>query len=58
MARGIASVVAGLVAWTVVATAANLLLRFAWPGYAATEIPMTFTLGMLLGATSKAKAVL
>ena len=47
MARGIASVLAGLVAWIVVATAANLVLRIAWPGYAAAEIPMTFTLGML-----------
>jgi hypothetical protein len=47
MVRGIASVVAGLCAWTIVATAANLLLRFAWPGYAAVEPAMSFTLGML-----------
>ena len=48
MARAIASVLAGLAAWTVVATAANLVLRFAWPGYVAAEVPMTFTLGMLV----------
>ena len=48
MVRGIASVVAGLCAWTVVATAANLLLRLAWPGYVAAEPSMTFTLGMLV----------
>jgi hypothetical protein len=48
MARGVASVLAGLAAWIVVATAANLLLRFAWPGYAGAEISMMFTLGMLV----------
>ena len=47
MARGIASVLAGLVAWIVVATLVNLLLRLAWPGYAAAEPTMSFTLGML-----------
>jgi hypothetical protein len=46
MARSIASVVAGLAAWTVAATVVNLLLRFGWAGYAAAEPAMTFTLGM------------
>ena len=57
MARGIAGVVVGLVAWILVATVLNLLLRIAWPGYADAESPMTFTLAMLaarllLGAIS------
>jgi len=35
-----------LAAWIVAATLVNLLWRFAWPGYAAAEPAMTFTLGM------------
>jgi len=46
--RGIAGVAAGLVAWIVVATAANVALRVAMPGYADAETPMTFTLEMML----------
>ena len=57
MTRGIAGVAAGLVAWMLVATLGNLVLRFAWPGYADVEKEMMFTPGMLaarllLGALS------
>lgn len=48
MTRVIAGVAGGLVAWMLVATLGNLLLRFAWPGYADVEKEMTFTLGMLV----------
>jgi hypothetical protein len=48
MTRGIAGVAAGLVAWMLVATLGNLVLRFAWPGYADVEKEMMFTLGMLI----------
>ena len=47
MTRGIAGIAGGLVAWFIVATAVNFLLRVSWPDYAAAEKPMTFTLGML-----------
>ena len=46
MKRGIASVLAGLVAWICVATAVNFALRVSWPAYAAVEKLMAFTLGM------------
>ena len=46
MKRGIASVLAGLVAWFVVATIINFALRMSWADYALAEKPMTFTLGM------------
>ena len=49
MRRKIAGVVCGLVAWIVVATILNWLMRLGWPGYAEAEAPMTFTLPMLLG---------
>jgi hypothetical protein len=57
MIRTIAGIVAGLVAWIIVATIGNLMLRVAWPGYAEAEISMMFTLAMmvarlLLGALS------
>jgi hypothetical protein len=59
--RAIAGVAAGLVAWIVVATAANAVLRVAMPGYADAETPMTFTLEMMfarlfLGAVSSVLA--
>jgi hypothetical protein len=55
--RSIAGVAAGVVAWLLVATAGNLVLRLTWPAYAAVEKAMTFTLAMLsarlvLGAVS------
>ena len=57
MIKMIAGIVAGLVAWIIVATIGNLMLRVAWPGYAEAEISMMFTLAMmvarlLLGALS------
>jgi len=47
MARGIAGVAGGLVAWMVVATLINLALRYGWPAYAEVEKEMTFTLAMM-----------
>ena len=57
MIKMIAGIVAGLIAWTIVATIGNLVFRVAWPGYAEAEISMMFTLAMmvarlLLGALS------
>jgi len=57
MTKMIAGIVAGLIAWTIVATIGNLMFRVAWPGYAEAEISMMFTLAMmvarlLLGALS------
>jgi hypothetical protein len=49
MVKGIAGVAGGLVVWMLVATLGNLVLRFAWPGYADVEKAMTFTVGMLIG---------
>lgn len=43
MLRRILSVIAGLVAWMLIATAGNLVLRSAWPDYAAVEPTMAFT---------------
>jgi uncharacterized membrane protein (Fun14 family) len=48
MKREIAGVLVGLVAWFVVATAVNLVLRISWPDYAAAEKPMTFDFAMML----------
>jgi len=61
VARGIAGVVAGLVAWLVVATLANLLVRVAWPAYAEVEKAMTFSVAMMavrlvVGAVSSLSA--
>ena len=47
MARNLLGVVAGLVAWMVVATLVNLALRMLWADYAAVEKALTFTLPML-----------
>jgi hypothetical protein len=46
MVRSIAAIAAGLVAWFVIATLGNFLLRAAMPGYAAVEVALDFTLGM------------
>jgi uncharacterized membrane protein YoaK (UPF0700 family) len=46
--RSLAGIAAGLVAWTVVATLGNLLVRVALPGYADVEAAMNFTLAMLI----------
>lgn len=47
MVKGIAGVVAGLLVWFVIATAANLLVRVAWPAYAEVEKAMTFGAAMM-----------
>jgi hypothetical protein len=46
MARIIAGIVGGLVAWFVVATVLNFPLRWWWSGYAEAEPTMTFALPM------------
>ena len=52
MGRMIAAVVAGLVAWIVIATVLNWLMRMGWPGYAQLESSMTFTPAMMLARLS------
>ena len=57
MLRAVAGVAGGLIAWVIVATISNLVLRVVWPAYAAVEAAMNFTLAMLflrlaLGALS------
>jgi hypothetical protein len=57
MLRAVAGVAGGLIAWAIVATVGNLVLRAVWPAYAAVEAAMNFTLAMLflrlaLGALS------
>jgi len=47
MIRGLAGVVAGIVAWFVVATAGNLVLRAGWASYAEVEKAMQFTPSMM-----------
>jgi hypothetical protein len=47
MLRKIGAVVAALIAWGVVVTILNLGLRYGFPGYAAVEKAMTFTLDMM-----------
>lgn len=49
MAKGLVAVVLAFVAWMVVATLANMVLRVAIPGYAAVEASMAFTLAMQVG---------
>lgn len=46
MRRTIVSVIAGLIAWTVIVTAIDIGLRFWLPGYRQAEPAMVFTLGM------------
>ena len=55
--RAVAGVAGGLIAWVIVATIGNLVMRVFWPAYAAVEAAMNFTLAMLflrlaLGALS------
>jgi hypothetical protein len=47
MMRSVAGIALGLVAWFVVATVGNLLLRTGFPGYAEVEGAMDFTAAML-----------
>src|SRR5205814_6756529 len=46
--RSVLAVIAAIVAWMVIATAVNLALRAAWPGYHEAELTMQFTLAMML----------
>ena len=48
MIRIIAGIVCGIVAWFIVATIGNLVIRLSWPDYVAVETSMAFTLPMLL----------
>lgn len=61
MKRSILAFIGGLVAWAVMASVLDRLLRLGLPGYAAAEPAFTFTLGMLwarqvLGAVSSLTA--
>jgi hypothetical protein len=47
MPRLIGGVIAGVVAWTVLATILNLALRHGWADYAAVEKAMAFTVPMM-----------
>jgi hypothetical protein len=49
MWRTLASIIAGLIAWTVIVTLLNFLLRAALPGYHAAEATLQFTLAMKIG---------
>ena len=48
MLRAIGGIAGGLFAWVLVATIGNRVLRATWPGYAAVEVALNFTLAMLL----------
>ena len=48
MLRAFFAVLTGLFIWIVAATAFNLLLRVALPGYASAEPSLDFTLGMMI----------
>ncbi len=48
MKRSIAAFFAGMIAWILVVSLLNRLLRLGIEGYAASEPAMTFTLGMML----------
>jgi hypothetical protein len=52
--RAITSIVAGLVAWAVVATVLNFALRAAIPGYHAAEATLQFTMAMKIGRLTEA----
>jgi hypothetical protein len=54
MWRTVASILIGLVAWTVVATILNFGLRAARPGYHAAEATLQFTMAMKIGRLSLA----
>jgi hypothetical protein len=58
MVRTVLSVIAGIVAWGIVATAINYGMRHAWPDYAAVEKAMTFTLPMMLARLTESTVAL
>jgi len=47
MLRNIGAIVAGIVAWAIIATVLDRLLRLAWPEYAAALPALAFTLPMM-----------
>jgi hypothetical protein len=55
--RSFFGVVLGLITWVVIATVVNLALRYGFPGYAAVEHDMRFTLGMMLARLALPGAV-
>jgi hypothetical protein len=48
MLRKIGGVIAGVIAWFLIANVGNLVLRLTWQGYSEVEVAKTFTLGMLI----------
>lgn len=54
MKRSILAFLAGIVAWAVVVSVLNRILRLSLPGYTAAEPTMTFTLGMKLARLTMA----
>lgn len=48
MMRGSIAVVVGLIAWVVIATGLDVLLRITLPGYKASEPQFNFTLSMMI----------
>jgi hypothetical protein len=48
MLRLIGGVIAGVIGWTVLVTALNLVLRLSWADYAAVEKALTFTIPMMV----------
>src|ERR1700730_12239456 len=47
MTRGVGGVIGGLIAWLLIATVGDLVLRWAWASYADVEKSMSFTLAMM-----------
>ena len=58
MLRTVLSVVAGLVAWFVLVTIADRLMRAGWPAYQAAWGAMAFTLAMMLARLAESTAAL
>jgi len=52
MTRNILGVVAGLMAWLLVAATLGFIMRTSWPAYAAVAETMNFTLPMMLARLS------
>jgi hypothetical protein len=57
MMRGAFAVVVGLIAWVVIATGLDVLLRLVLPGYAASEPQFNFTLTMMIARLALPGAV-
>lgn len=55
--RGAFAVVVGLIAWVVIATGLDVLLRLVLPGYAASEPQFNFTLTMMIARLALPGAV-